>query len=70
MTEKEFKIPFNAPLDENDTPNKTFGCRANNPNICANSYLDNVCAFVCDDHICKQRSKRWSKQYDKLKSSG
>lgn len=27
MSEKELKIPFNAPLNEIDTENRTYGCR-------------------------------------------
>lgn len=54
MTEKELHIKFKAPLNELDTETQTYGCRANNPEICANGYLENVCAFVRGDHICKR----------------
>lgn len=30
MTEKELKVPFSAPLNELDTEEQTYGCRANN----------------------------------------
>lgn len=69
MTEKELKIPLNAPLNELDTEEQTFGCRANNPNICANNYLQNVCAFVFEDHICKRPSRAWKKKYLELKGN-
>ncbi len=60
------KIPFKAPLNPLDTPEQTYGCRANNPDICANCYLDGVCAFVTEDSICKKPSKAWKKQYERL----
>jgi len=62
----KLKIPFKAPLNSLDSPNQTYGCRANNPDICANCYLDGVCAFVTKDSICKKPSKAWKKQYEKL----
>lgn len=67
MNEKELKIPLNSPLNELDTEEQTFGCRANNPNICANNYLQNICAFVSEDHICKRPSRAWKKKYLELK---
>ena len=39
MNKKTLKIPFNAPLNEKDTELQTYGCRANNPDICANNEL-------------------------------
>lgn len=66
MTEKELRIPFSAPLHERDTAEQTFGCRANNPNICSNNYLPGICAFASDDCICKKPSRAWKKQYQKL----
>ena len=67
MNNKRIHIPFSAPLNENDTEIQTYGCRANNPDICANAFLQNVCAFVTDDCICKKPSRAWKKQYYKLK---
>ena len=67
MTEKELKIPLNVPLHELDTEEQTFGCRANNPSICANNYLQNVCAFASEDHICKRPSRAWKKKFLELK---
>lgn len=69
MTEKELKIPLNAPLNELDTEEQTFGCRANNPNICSNNYLQNVCAFASEDYICKKPSRAWKKKYLELKGN-
>ena len=68
MTEKELHIKFKAPLNEQDSETQTYGCRANNPEICANCYLENVCAFVREDHICKRPTAAWKKQYQKLAS--
>lgn len=66
MEEKNLKIGFHAPLNSQDSETQTFGCRANNPDICANNGMPNVCAFVSADHICRKPSKAWKKQYHKL----
>lgn len=66
MNVKDLKVSFNAPLNEQDTEVQTFGCRANNPDICANNSINNVCAFTSDDCICKKPSRAWKKQYNKL----
>ena len=68
MSERDLKIPFKAPLNEKDSETQTYGCRANNPDICANCYIQNVCAFTSDDHICKKPTNAWKKQYLKLKN--
>ena len=65
----EYKVAFNAPLSEFDTESQTFGCRANNPDICANCYLPGQCAFASEDHICRKPSRAWKKQYAKLKET-
>lgn len=65
--EKELKIKFKAPLNKLDSETQTYGCRANNPDICGNAYLENICAFVRSDKICKKPSSAWKKQYHKLK---
>ncbi len=64
----EKKIPFNAPLHKEDTEMQTYGCRQNNPDICANNSIDGICAFVNEDGICRKPSRAWKKQYEKLKS--
>ncbi len=38
----------------------------NNPDICANNSIDNICAFILEDCICKKPSCAWKKQYNKL----
>lgn len=65
--EKELHIGFKAPLNPDDTAEQTYGCRQNNPDICKNNSIPEICAFVREDHICKQPSKAWKKQYEKLK---
>ena len=65
--EKALRVPFNAPLNEGDSEIQTYGCRANNPDICANNEMNGICAFVRDDCICKKPSRAWKKQYNKLK---
>ena len=64
---KELRISFNAPLLEGDTEIQTYGCRANNPDICKNNGIEDICAFESEDHICKTPSLAWKKQYLKLK---
>ena len=39
-------IGFNLPLNTQDTESITYGCRANNPEICRFYMLDGVCASV------------------------
>ena len=67
MTKKGLNITYSAPLNEQDTENQTYGCRANNPDICANNGLDGVCAFVSKDCICRKPSRAWKKKYTELK---
>lgn len=44
---KELLIPFDAPLNKKDTEAQTYGCRQNNPNICATIlYLEFVPSSV------------------------
>ena len=64
---KKLKISFNAPLCEQDTATETYGCRANNPDICSNNSISGICAFVSNDCICRKPSRAWKKQYMKLK---
>ena len=68
MENKELRIQFSAPLNEGDTESQTFGCRQNNPDICGNNGMPGICAFVCDDHICRRPSRAWKKQCKKLKN--
>ena len=67
IIEKNIKVSFNDPLNEMDTETQTYGCRANNPDICANNSIADVCAFTSNDCICKKPSRAWKKQYLKLK---
>ena len=66
MKKNEIKVPFSAALNEQDTEQQTYGCRANNPDICKWAYIKDVCAFASDDCICKHPSAAWKKQYLKL----
>lgn len=63
---KELHIKFDAPLGTKDTESQTFGCRANNPSICKNAYMEDICAFCTADNICRKPSSAWRKQYNKL----
>lgn len=65
----ELHLGYNAPLNELNNETGTFGCRANNPDICRSYMLDGICAFVNADKMCKQPSRSWKKQYAKLKES-
>ena len=67
MINKELRFSLKAPLNPGDGEKQTYGCRANNPDICKNCYLDNICAFVSEDHICRAPSIKWKKYYVALK---
>lgn len=67
MTEKKLRVPFSAPLNVGDTETQTYGCRANNPDICANNSLQGICALTSEDGICKKPSRAWKKQFNLLK---
>ena len=69
-TTKELHIPFNASLRPGDTADATVGCRANNPDICRNNGIPDVCAFERTDGICKRPSKAWKKQFMALSMEG
>lgn len=66
ISERDLHIKFNAPLNFGDSEFQTYGCRANNPNICKNAYINGICAFSSSDNICKKPSTAWKKQYQKL----
>lgn len=67
---KALHIKFDAPLNELDTEKQTYGCRANNPDICSNNSIPGVCAFSSDDDfVCRKPSRAWKKQYIKLMES-
>ena len=70
MSDNSLKIPFGAPLHEEDTESQTYGCRQNNPDICKYNGLSGVCAFVNSDHICRNPSRAWKKQFLLLKQGG
>lgn len=65
--QKELYIGFGASLNPQDTEAQTYGCRQNNPDICKNNGIPEICAFVREDCLCKQPSRAWKKQYKKLK---
>ena len=57
---------FHAPLDKRDRPDRTFGCRYTNPDICKKHSMEGVCAFVREDNMCISPPASWPKQYEKL----
>ena len=67
---KGLKVPFKAPLQPGDTVETTVGCRANNPDICKNNGIQELCAFEREDGICHSPSKAWKKQFLKLSDGG
>lgn len=64
------RVGFKAPLKSGDTEITTAGCRANNPDICKNNGIPDVCAFAREDGMCHAPSKAWKKQYLKLSAEG
>ena len=67
MIEKNLRFSLKAPLNAGDTETQTYGCRANDPGICKNCYVEGVCAFTSSDNVCKAPSSRWKKYYSQLK---
>ena len=68
MAKNPLKVAFSAPLNPLDTENQTQGCRHTNPDICNANSMENVCAFVREDGICKKPSASWKKQFCKLQT--
>lgn len=66
MSKNVLRLKLNDKLNKEDTESQTYGCRANNPDICKNCYVDGVCAFVTEDNICKKPSAKWKKYYKEL----
>lgn len=67
---RKIRVPFSSPLRDGDSETVTVGCRANNPDICKNNGIPEVCAFERADGMCQMPSKAWKKQYQKLKAEG
>ena len=59
-------IEPSAPLNSQDSPCQTYGCRHRSPHTCQSIDMENVCAFVTVDNICLKPPARWAKQYEKL----
>ncbi len=68
LDKRQLKVSFHEKLNVLDSEDQTFGCRANNPDICANNGIPDMCAFASVDGICRRPSKAWKKQYQKLMS--
>ena len=62
----QLMIEPSAPLNPQDSPCQTYGCRYRNPNNCASNSMEDVCAFVTADNICLKPPTGWAKQYEKL----
>ena len=62
----ELIIDPTAPLNSQDSPNQTSGCRCRTYQNCARNSMENVCAFVKADTICLKPPRRWAKQYEEL----
>jgi len=54
------------PLNPQDSPHQTFGCRHRNPQNCSSNSMERVCAFVTADTICLKPPARWATQYENL----
>ena len=66
MNNLSLVIEKNAPLNSQDSPHQTYGCRCRTFQNCASNSMENVCAFVTADTICLKPPTRWAKQYEKL----
>lgn len=67
MSKNPLQFSLKDPLHALDTENTTYGCRANNSDICKNCYVENICAFSSSDCICKAPSAKWKKYFVLLK---
>ena len=54
------------PLNPEDSPHQTFGCRHQNSNNCSNKSMEKTCAFVTAKNICKKPPNGLAKQYENL----
>lgn len=63
---KKIKFTLKDKLNKLDTENQTYGCRHSNPDICGSCFIENVCAFMSKDSICKKPSSSWKKRYKEL----
>ena len=54
------------PLNPQDSPHQTFGCRCRSHQNCARNSMQDVCAFVTADTICLKPPARWATQYENL----
>ena len=59
-------IEPSAPLNPQDSPCQTYGCRHRIPDNCSRNSMENVCAFVTADNICLKPPTGWARQYKKL----
>lgn len=67
MKYNNLKYSLKDKLNIGDSEYQTYGCRANNPEICKNCYVENICAFSSEDKICKAPSSKWKQYYERLK---
>ena len=59
-------IEPSAPLNPQDSPHQTYGCRCRTYPHCASNSMENVCAFVTADAICLKPPTGWARRYEKL----
>ena len=59
-------IEPSTPLNSQDSPCQTYGCRHRTPHNCAKNSMENICAFVTADNICLKPPTGWARQYEKL----
>lgn len=57
---------YHDPLEPDDTPEKTVGCRHTNASICKNNSMPGVCAFARPDGFCTEPPRSWASQFVKL----
>jgi len=63
---KQLIIEPTAPLNSQDSPHQTYGCRCRTYQNCASNSMENVCAFVTAENICLKPPTSWTRQYEKL----
>ena len=59
-------IEPSAPLNPQDSPHQTYGCRCRAYLNCARNSMENVCAFVTADTICLKPPSSLARRYEAL----
>lgn len=68
MGRKDIIIPFDEGLSPQDSETQTYGCRHTKCDICGTNSMNDICAFVREDNVCRKPSRAWKKKFLHLKN--